>query len=79
MSAIGASAIFADAMAHLANGRRYNLGLATGNTMIELYDRLAAKFNAARVDLSLLSTWNLDEYSLRATCGPRRLPTPRTA
>ena len=63
MSAVGASAIFADAMASLAVGRRYNLGLATGNTMIDLYDQLAAKFNAARADLSLLSTWNLDEYS----------------
>ncbi|MBQ3343586.1 MAG: glucosamine-6-phosphate deaminase [Kiritimatiellae bacterium] len=63
MSAVGASAIFADAMKRLSRGERYNLGLATGNTMIELYDLLAAKFNAARADLSLLSTWNLDEYS----------------
>jgi len=31
--------------------------------MIALYDELAAKFNRARADLSLLSTWNLDEYS----------------
>ena len=63
MSAVGASVIFADAMARLANGKRYNLGLATGNTMVKLYDLLAAKFNAAKADLSLLSTWNLDEYS----------------
>ena len=63
MSAIGASLIFADAMRHLARGRRYNLGLATGNTMVDLYDQLADKFNRAKADLSLLSTWNLDEYS----------------
>ena len=64
MSAIGASIIFDEAMNRLSRGERCNLGLATGNTMIELYDQLAAKFNAARADLSLLSTWNLDEYSL---------------
>ena len=29
--------------------------------MITLYDELADKFNRARADLSLLSTWNLDE------------------
>ena len=63
MSAVGASIIFDEAMDRLSRGERYNLGLATGNTMIELYDQLAAKFNTARADLSLLSTWNLDEYS----------------
>ena len=63
MSSAGASAIYADAMRSLAKGERYNLGLATGNTMIALYDELAEKFNCARADLSLLSTWNLDEYS----------------
>lgn len=64
MSSIGASVIFADAMAKLARGERYNLGLATGNTMIELYAELADKFNRAKADLSLLSTWNLDEYAI---------------
>lgn len=63
MSAAGASIIFGAAMDSLSRGRRFNLGLATGNTMIELYAQLAAKLNAARADLSLLSTWNLDEYS----------------
>ena len=48
MSSVGASVIFADAMASLANGRRYNLGLATGNTMITLYTELAAKFRMAK-------------------------------
>ena len=64
MSSVGASIIYEDAMKRLAKGERYNLGLATGNTMIVLYEELAAKFNAARVDLSLLSTWNLDEYAI---------------
>ena len=64
MSAIGASIIFDEAMKRLSRGERYNLGLATGNTMIELYDQLAEKFNTVRAELSLLSTWNLDEYSL---------------
>ncbi len=64
MSSIGASLIYEDAMRAISAGRRYNLGLATGNTMVELYDELADKFNRAKADLSLLSTWNLDEYSL---------------
>jgi len=64
MSAIGASILFEEAMRKLSKGERFNLGLATGNTMISLYDQLAAKLNAVGADLSLLSTWNLDEYSL---------------
>ena len=64
MSEVGASVIFADAMRKLAKGERYNLGLATGNTMITLYAELADKFNRAKADLSLLSTWNLDEYAI---------------
>ena len=63
MSAVGASILFDEVMRKIAKGERFNLGLATGNTMISLYDQLAEKFNAARADLSLLSTWNLDEYS----------------
>jgi len=66
MSEVGASIIYADVMKKLAKGERYNLGLATGNTMITLYESLAAKLNAAKADLSLLSTWNLDEYALDA-------------
>ncbi len=63
MSARGAALIFDAVMERLSRGERFNLGLATGNTMIELYGILAAKLNAAKADLSLLSTWNLDEYS----------------
>ena len=68
MSSVGASILFEEAMRKLSKGERFNLGLATGNTMITLYAELAAKFNAAKADLSLLSTWNLDEYSLDGKC-----------
>ncbi len=64
MSSVGASIIFEAAMRKLSKGQRFNLGLATGNTMITLYDELAEKFNRVKADLSLLATWNLDEYSL---------------
>ena len=63
MSSVGASIIYDSVMRSLSKGERYNLGLATGNTMIALYDELADKFNRVGADLSLLSTWNLDEYS----------------
>jgi len=63
MSSVGASIIFDAVMAKISKGERFNLGLATGNTMIQLYAELAAKFNTAKADLSLLSTWNLDEYA----------------
>jgi glucosamine-6-phosphate deaminase len=64
MSSVGASIIFDGVMRGISSGRRYNLGLATGNTMISLYVELAEKLNRVKADLSLLSTWNLDEYSL---------------
>ena len=63
MSSVGASIIFDAVMAKISKGERFNLGFATGNTMIQLYAELAAKFNIAKADLSLLSTWNLDEYA----------------
>jgi len=43
-------------------GRPVLLGLATGNTMLVLYRRLAEMLNQRRVDLSKLYTFNLDEY-----------------
>ena len=64
MSSAGASLIFGEVMKKISRGERYNLGLATGNTMITLYEELADKFNRAKADLSLLSTWNLDEYAV---------------
>ena len=63
MSEVGASLIFGEVMGKLGRGERFNLGLATGNTMITLYSLLADKLNRAKADLSLLSTWNLDEYT----------------
>ena len=63
MSNVGASTIYNAVMKKIACGERFNLGLATGNTMIRLYELLADKFNRAKADLSLLSTWNLDEYA----------------
>ena len=38
------------------------LGLATGNTMLTLYERLAGMLNDRRLDLAQLHTFNLDEY-----------------
>ncbi len=59
MSEYGAEQIF---RALAASPGPFNLGLATGNTMLELYRLLAEKLNRARTDLSRLRTWNLDEY-----------------
>ena len=63
MSVAGASIIYDAVTAKLARGEAFNLGLATGNTMIELYRILADRFNADGIDLSRLQTWNLDEYA----------------
>ncbi len=45
-----------------AEGRPLVLGLATGNTMVELYAELVQLLRDEPVDLSQLSTFNLDEY-----------------
>ncbi|MBR4370307.1 MAG: 6-phosphogluconolactonase [Victivallales bacterium] len=63
MSARGAEIIYEAVVAKLSKGESFNLGLATGNTMIELYRILAEKFNNNHIDLSRLQTWNLDEYA----------------
>ena len=63
MSARGAEIIYDAVVAKLSKGEAFNLGLATGNTMIELYCILAEKFNNNHIDLSRLQTWNLDEYA----------------
>ena len=62
MSQYGAKLIFEAVTKQLATGDVCNIGLATGNTMIRLYEILAGMFNTARTDLSRLSTFNLDEY-----------------
>lgn len=64
MSSLACQMIFDEVMLSLRQGKKFNLGLATGNTMIELYKLLAEKFNAAKADLALLHTWNLDEYAM---------------
>ena len=63
MSIAGAMLIHEAVMAKLGRGESFNLGLATGNTMIELYAILAGMFNDEKADLSKLRTWNLDEYA----------------
>jgi glucosamine-6-phosphate deaminase len=62
MSRDGAASIFAAVEKGLAERRPVLLGLATGNTMIELYAMLADTLNRHRLDLSQLHTFNLDEY-----------------
>ena len=64
MSRKGAEIIHEAVMAKLSRGEHFNLGLATGNTMIELYEILAGMFNDEKADLSRLQTWNLDEYAI---------------
>lgn len=63
MSKTGAEIIYKAVAEAMAAGRHFNLGLATGNTMIELYQLLADRFNRDGIDLSNLETWNLDEYA----------------
>ena len=46
----------------LAECRPVLLGLATGNTMIGVYEKLAETLNRCGSDLSQLHTFNLDEY-----------------
>lgn len=67
MSVAGAMIIHEAVMAELSRGEPFNLGLATGNTMIELYEILAGMFNDEKADLSKLQTWNLDEYAIDET------------
>ena len=52
MSRYGAELIFKAVTEQLATGGVCNIGLATGNTMIKLYEYLAGMFNAAKTDLS---------------------------
>jgi len=46
----------------LSRGRFVNIGMATGYTMIRLYEILAGMLNDAKLDLAGFSTFNLDEY-----------------
>lgn len=38
------------------------LGLATGSTPVEMYEKLVEKYNAGELDFSRVKTFNLDEY-----------------
>lgn len=67
MSEMGADIIYNAVVSAVKQGRKFNLGLATGNTMIELYRILAERFNKDGIDLSGLQTWNLDEYASDST------------
>ena len=72
MSVAGADIIYDAVASAMKAGRHFNLGLATGNTMIELYRILADRFNRDGIDLSNLETWNLDEYAMdERTAVPR--------
>jgi glucosamine-6-phosphate deaminase len=73
MSRAGADYLFEAIRQGGKDGRRVNLGLATGNTMLEVYRMLAEKLNYNRVDLRQLHTYNLDEY-----VGPDGNPVPET-
>lgn len=64
MSVVGAEIIYEALATAMRAGRHFNLGLATGNTMIELYRILAERINRDCLDLSGLETWNLDEYAI---------------
>ena len=54
--------------------RRVNIGLATGNTMLELYPALAKMLNENKVMLDLLHTYNLDEYVADGKAVPHSHP-----
>ena len=46
----------------LKRGGKFDLGLAAGNTMIELCQVPVDRFNRDGIALSRLLPWNLDEY-----------------
>lgn len=62
MSEYGAERIFQVIAKASQQGKRVNIGLATGNTMLELYPLLAKKLNQNKISLEGLHTYNLDEY-----------------
>ncbi|MDD4870878.1 MAG: glucosamine-6-phosphate deaminase [Kiritimatiellae bacterium] len=62
MGQTGAKRLFNVIEGAVRTGRRINIGLATGNTMIRPYEILAEMLNTAGFDLSKLYTFNLDEY-----------------
>ncbi len=74
MGLYGAKIIYNAVAVAAKAGKRFNLGLATGNTMLELYPALAKMFNDNRTDLSKLHTYNLDEYVIGGKPVPHNHP-----
>ena len=62
MSRMTAQRMFDVISEGLSRRRSVAVGLATGNTMLRVYDLLAEKLNKAGLGLSGLLTFNLDEY-----------------
>lgn len=62
MSQLTAKRIFDVIAVKLKKGQSANVGMATGNTMIRLYEILAGMLNDSKLDLSGFYTFNLDEY-----------------
>ncbi|MDD5727006.1 MAG: glucosamine-6-phosphate deaminase [Victivallales bacterium] len=62
MSRYGAKCLFTVISERIAAGKPANVGMATGNTMIKLYAVLAGMLNQSGLNLTKLSTFNLDEY-----------------
>ena len=62
MSTMGAERLFKAIADGVHAGKPAKIGLATGNTMIKVYKILAEMLNDVGLDLSQLSTFNLDEY-----------------
>ncbi|OGV67727.1 MAG: hypothetical protein A3K19_10840 [Lentisphaerae bacterium RIFOXYB12_FULL_65_16] len=62
MSRLAADRMFEIIRAKARAGAGVSLGLATGKTMVRLYELLAVRLNQGAVDLSGLVTYNLDEY-----------------
>lgn len=62
MSVMGAERLFGVIAGGVGAGNQVNIGLATGDTMIKVYELLAEMLNDSGLDLSRLSTFNLDEY-----------------
>ena len=62
MSRLAAERLADVIQARAAEGAAGSVALATGKTMLRLYELLAARLNQEAVDLSRLLTFNLDEY-----------------
>lgn len=62
LSIEAAKYIFSRVESMLNSGKKFVLGMATGNSPLKLYDELLTLFRGAELDLSNFYTVNLDEY-----------------